>query len=81
MEKTTVEKQDDETYLINSDEDSEKDLIYDIGTDTLLEYKSQAKGASELEDNNMTWYITIAIIIIVVVLVVIVIFLKKNYYI
>jgi PKD repeat protein len=79
-QKTTVVKQEDGTYLINNDEDSDWDYIYDPKTDTLSEY-SLAKGNLKA-DNNSIWYMLLAgIIMVVVVIAVIIVYLKKNYYI
>ena len=73
-ETTDVEKQDDGTYLINSDDDSEWDWIYDKDTDTLTEYvKHKAK-----DNDNTILYIAAILIVLLLLLLLILAGRKKR---
>ena len=59
---TDTEKQDDGTYLINSDEDAEWDWIYDPDTDTLTAYSAPS-------EEDYTWLYALIIVIIILLLI------------
>jgi len=53
---TTVQKQTNETYLIDSDGDSKWDYVYDQNTGALAQYPSGEEMPGEAEPTNALWY-------------------------
>jgi len=75
---TNTTKQDDGTYLIDSDEEIGWNWIYDPQTDTLLPYS--AEPSQETQAGNAIWYALI-IGMIIVLLIILLIYMatkKKN---
>jgi hypothetical protein len=70
-EQTDIEKQDDGTYLIDSDGNGEWDYVYDPETDTLTEYIMESTP-----DNTLL--IISAIIITILVLLILGVMLKRD---
>jgi len=53
---TTVQKQNNETYLIDSNGDTKWDYIYDQKTGTLTSYAAGEETSGETNPNNAVWY-------------------------
>jgi PKD repeat protein len=78
---TATEKQDDKTYLIDSDGTTGWDWIYNPATDTLTKFPSVEQGTiadAGKPANNITWYLLVTAIILIALIIVFISTRKKK---
>lgn len=77
--KTTVELQDDGTYLIDSDGDGTWNYTYDPSSGTITPLKGEKEEKEEKETTEIPW-VMIAGIVVIAIIAVIVFLYKKEYF-
>ena len=73
--KTTTEKQGTSSYLLNYDEDSDWDYVYDTQNNAISSY---IEPSAEITNGIFNWLIVLVIVVILLVLIVVIINRKKR---